>query len=200
MQVYIIRHGQTLQNKEGIIQGHQPGKLSERGERQARLLAERLNGKGFGKVMSSDLLRARETLKPYLDNNPDLVVELREDLRERNLGEFQGMKRSDIGYSEEAVSAFLNPENGESLADLFERAGRVLETLMKLEEERVLLMSHGGLIKAMVGVLMGKTVNEFHEVEDIRNTSVTILEKEDSGSFGIRLLNCTVHLEEGDRT
>lgn len=195
MQLYIVRHGQTLQNREGVIQGHEPGKLSDLGLKQARLLAKRLAAIQFNRVFSSDLFRARETLQPFLDENPDLKVEFREDLRERNLGEFQGMKRKDIGYTPEALKAFLNPEKGESLSGLFERASMVLDSFRTYEDEKVLLMSHGGLIKAMAATLLNKTSDEFHEIEEIHNTAVSIVEKEDSGPFRILLLNCTAHLE-----
>lgn len=60
MILYIVRHGQTEENMQAILQGHLPGNLTEQGKEQVRKAAERLaeTGVEFRSIVSSDLKRA----------------------------------------------------------------------------------------------------------------------------------------------
>ena len=59
--IYMTRHGETVWNAEGRIQGHTDIDLSPRGRTQAQALGQRLEDVDFDAVYSSDLIRARET-------------------------------------------------------------------------------------------------------------------------------------------
>lgn len=59
LRVYLVRHGETQANRDGIIQGQQDTRLNALGEEQARLVGEALKGEEFGCAFSSDLSRAR---------------------------------------------------------------------------------------------------------------------------------------------
>ena len=58
MRVYIVRHGETQENKDGIIQGQRDTSLNAVGLEQARLVGEALKGAKLGVAFSSDLSRA----------------------------------------------------------------------------------------------------------------------------------------------
>ena len=58
--VYLVRHGETQANRDGIIQGQQDTQLNALGEEQARMVGEALKGEEFGCAFSSDLSRARK--------------------------------------------------------------------------------------------------------------------------------------------
>ena len=66
-QLYIARHGETVWNREGRIQGHTDVGLSGRGLEQARLLAERLKPVRFDAAYASDLSRASDTAAAILE-------------------------------------------------------------------------------------------------------------------------------------
>ena len=63
MIIYIVRHGQTEENLQRILQGHMPGTLTEKGKEQVRKTAELLAKEGvkFTKLVSSDLKRAMDS-------------------------------------------------------------------------------------------------------------------------------------------
>lgn len=58
--VYLVRHGETQANRDGIIQGHQDTQLNALGEEQARKVGEALKEEEIGCAFSSDLSRARK--------------------------------------------------------------------------------------------------------------------------------------------
>ena len=64
--IYIVRHGQTVWNKEARIQGHTDIALSERGMQQAGLLRERMAATPLDAAYTSDLRRACETAEIVL--------------------------------------------------------------------------------------------------------------------------------------
>ena len=83
--VHLIRHGETEQNVLKVWQGHSDTPLNKNGLRQAKLLASRLKDSN-ATVYSSNLKRASETAS-FLSKK----IELRETLREINVGDFTGM-------------------------------------------------------------------------------------------------------------
>lgn len=58
LRIYLVRHGETKENREGVIQGQQDTELNEVGVAQAKLLSESLKDVEFSAVFSSDLRRA----------------------------------------------------------------------------------------------------------------------------------------------
>ncbi|KAI1794685.1 phosphoglycerate mutase-like protein [Ganoderma leucocontextum] len=97
--VYIVRHGETDANREGVIQGHLDTALNPAGILQAKLVADALEDVPLGAAYSSDLQRARKTAEIILENHPKLELEASEALRERFMGEWQG----------EAIAKRANP-------------------------------------------------------------------------------------------
>ena len=58
VRVYIVRHGETQENQDGVIQGQQDTVLNKNGEEQARMVGEALKGAKIGVAFTSDLTRA----------------------------------------------------------------------------------------------------------------------------------------------
>ena len=100
MKLVLTRHGRTEENDAGILQGHLPGKLSEKGLLQAQKVALRLRDEAFDFVYSSDLARAADTTKEILKYHPSVPVEFTQELREIYLGEWQGRLKKDLGFSQ----------------------------------------------------------------------------------------------------
>ena len=61
MEVYIIRHGETIWNAAGKLQGSMDIELNEKGRAAAGALGERLEGVSFDRIYASPLIRAYET-------------------------------------------------------------------------------------------------------------------------------------------
>ncbi len=196
MKLYITRHAETEENIKGIIQGHLPGRLSEEGTRQAIKVAQKLSTEIFQNIYSSDLQRSTETTKEIIKFHKTTPVKYLEILRERNLGEFQGKSREETGWNgSDENPRILNPANGESVDQLYKRAEFVLDTMISAHpDDKVLLITHGGLGKAMISIIEGLGLKGYTTLPGLENTGISIYEIKEDGS-GKRIdFNNTDHL------
>lgn len=194
MKLIITRHGETEENAAGIIQGHLPGKLSEKGIMQAKKVALRLKNEKIDFIYSSDLARAADTAKEIAKFHPRAFFEFKEELRERNLGEFQGKKKTELGFGKKEFKATaLNPKNGETMEEIYKRAhGFIKKILSKHSSQTVLLVGHNGINKALIAVITGKKPFEIPFLENHANTSITVFELRGKK---MTCFNCTKHLD-----
>ncbi|MGL5675202.1 MAG: histidine phosphatase family protein [Cellulosilyticaceae bacterium] len=187
MKVYITRHGETAWNLEGKMQGWADSGLSSNGVENAQKLGEHLKDIEFDAIYCSPLGRAIETAN-YIKGNRPLQMIYRDSLKEMNFGKWEGMKHADIEgvYGEERNNFWNNPMQyqtieGESFDDLLARAGKFIEELKQLKDAKnVLVVSHAIYIKALYAVIRGYTLEEFWNPPFIYDTSLTILDIEDS--------------------
>ncbi len=135
MELWIVRHGETVDNKYHVLQGQQPGKLSEDGIAQARQTGIELAKQKFSEVFCSDLGRTKETLNHILEAFTDaesLKINYSPLIRERSFGVLEGLKR-DVYRSIVDNSGIPNrdykPEGGESWYDVHQRAIDFLDLL-----------------------------------------------------------------------
>lgn len=197
MKLIITRHGETEENVAGIIQGHLPGKLSANGINQVKKVALRLQGEKIDFIYSSDLNRAANTAKEIAKYHPNTKIEFVENLRERNLGEFQGRKKSEFGWDAKVQKVtFIEPKNGETMEEVYKRAESFLhEILHKHHNDSVLFVCHGGVGKALVAVITGKSHTEMKLVESLQNTSISTFEIDEDKGHKIICYNCVKHLK-----
>ncbi|MCX6762006.1 MAG: histidine phosphatase family protein [Candidatus Moranbacteria bacterium] len=189
MKLYIVRHGRTVDNAKFILQGHRPGKLSKEGLRQAEKVAERLKDIKFDVIYSSDLKRVVDTAEKIIVHH-EAPIYFKENLRERNLGSYQGKIASEVDWDN-------LPADVETIAQLYERVARAVgEIYKKHPQENVLIISHGGFGRVLHAIILGIPVDRFSEVEKPKNTSVYIYELKDGVKGKIILENCVKHLEE----
>lgn len=196
MRIILTRHGETIANKQGIIQGHLPGKLSEKGKEQAKRVAERLKHEKIDIIYSSDLARTADTIKEIVKFHPNIPVHFVKELRERNLGEFQGKKEIEVPWVlEKGKKAFPPVKQGESREEMYNRAKNFLEKIFnKHKNKTVLFAGHDGINKALFCVIRGKPADHIREVQDFGNTSITIFDIDDKKNHKIHVFNCTQHL------
>ena len=93
--VSLARHGETVWNLQGRVQGHGNSGLSDLGKRQADLLADRLMKRDTDVVYSSDLQRALDTISPYLARSGKTATST-EALREKCFGDWEGLTSADL--------------------------------------------------------------------------------------------------------
>jgi broad specificity phosphatase PhoE len=158
-QLWLVRHGETDWNAQGRVQGHSDVPLNAVGRLQAERLAARLVGQHFDAVVSSDLSRALETAQivaAQLLGAPSARVDPR--WREQHLGAIQGLTHDQI-----VTSGLPRPTTpleawpgAESRAQLLERVRAPLgEMHAAFQGKRVLVVSHGGTLRAAVMLLLG---------------------------------------------
>lgn len=159
--LFLIRHGETLWNREGRWQGHADPDLSDRGHAEAEQLALRLAEahaqKPWQAVFASDLLRARRTADRIAEALR-LPLELDARLRELDVGTWSGRTRADIVATEpELLAAFesgrpgIRPGGGESRIEIRERSHAFVRSLLARHAGcRLLVVTHLGVIRALV--------------------------------------------------
>lgn len=170
----LIRHGQTDWNLARRIQGSTDIPLNETGREDARLAAESLASGTHHAVYTSPLLRAKETAEIIADRLGLEVVGEVPDIREREFGDGEGMLVED--YISTYGDWHAEVPGAESLDQVGERAIAALHTIAREarrrsapQAESVLVVAHGGVIRAVIDHVSGGTLPRNGEV--LRNGS-----------------------------
>ena len=193
MKLIITRHGETVQNKKRICQGHTHGKLSREGKTQAKKVAKRLSKEKIDAIYSSDLKRATDTAKEIAKFH-QLTVQFDQRLRERFFGKFQGK-----AIPEKWDWRSLVDEGIEEDQAMIERFNSFLkETHGKHKNETVLVVTHGGIKKIFIFGVNKKKTEKLGDFP-IKNTSVSIFEMDEFNKITPILVNCTKHLEKSNK-
>ncbi|HVD89120.1 MAG TPA: histidine phosphatase family protein [Jatrophihabitantaceae bacterium] len=166
MDLYLIRHGESVPNVEPIIGGMRgDAGLTERGRRQSLLLEERLRSERLPvtQLYASTLPRARETAR-YVSRALDMPVQFDDELQELRPGEADGISvaewRERYGWfdqpmGEEDPFRAFSP-GGESWAGFLVRAGAALARIVsKHPDETVVAVCHGGVLEASFYLAFG---------------------------------------------
>jgi len=166
--ILLARHGQSDWNATRRWQGHADRPLTEKGREQARALAERLRHVELDAVYSSDLRRAADTAAAVSNE----VIEL-PALREVDVGSWSGLTRAE---AEERFpdgvarwrEGFPGWDDGESYEELTRRVlAAVLEIARRHEGGRVLVVSHGGPIRALHAAALGLDVHTYRRMRPV---------------------------------
>ena len=204
MEIYFVRHGQTIWNVEKRFQGLSDSPLTELGITQAKLLGEKLKDIKFDKFYSTSLKRAYDTAN-YIKGNRKQKVEIFDDFVEISMGDMEGIRQEDFKklYPEQVKNFFFNqleydPSSfgGESFLEVRERVIRGLNKFIELNKnyERVLVVSHGATLKTLLHYISGKDISTLSDEAIPKNTSYTIV-KYENGKFEIIDFSNTSHLE-----
>ncbi len=195
----IVRHGETEWNAEGRIQGHTDIGLSEKGAEQARSLGQRLADRQIDVAYSSDLKRTSETAKLALGGR-DITLNETPRLREYNKGIFEGMTLSEIQekfpaeypkYLEKDLS--YAPEGGETTRDVSTRMASIFAEIKANHlDEAVLVVSHGGVLRAAMVSLLGMPL-EGNWSFVFGNCGLTMVDTYTDNAV-LRLFNDTSHI------
>jgi broad specificity phosphatase PhoE len=197
--LYLVRHGETVHNLEGRIQGHTDSPLTPLGIRQAKAAAARLASEKFDAIYSSDLGRAISTAE-IISAPHNLPIQTTVLIREAYLGEVQGLTRMEFEekYPENyrkwrEDSVHCRPPEAETLENLISRCGDFLRELSEKynSNERVLAVVHGGSLRGLICAACNQDP-EFFRYIHMSNASISILEL--SNRPALWLLNDTCHL------
>ena len=199
--LFIARHGETVWNREGRIQGHTDVGLSERGIAQAELLARRLASVPIDAAYASDLSRAADTAAVVLEGR-DVPLNPTPRLREYHKGAFEGLTETELrarypseypGYV--AKDLDYAPEGGESTRGVSARmAGVINEIKERHLRENVLVVGHGGSLRAAMMALLGMSLDANWRFV-FGNCTLTIVDTYHDNAV-LRLFNDGSHLAE----
>ena len=163
--IFLVRHGETIDNARQIMQGQTHGELNEQGREQARQVARRMATEPIDVVVSSDLQRAVQTAE-IIAAPHGLSVVTTPLLRERDWGSFTGRFIPDL-------QGEVWPNDIESESDLLMRARSfILYITATYPGKKVVAVGHGIINKAILAVYANCTMRE---VQRMMNAEIRIL-------------------------
>jgi len=163
--LYLVRHGETFDNVNQIMQGQTQGELTATGIRQAEELAERMSLEPLDVFVSSDLKRSIDPCRIVAQKHGKQVVQT-PLLRERDWGSFTGRYIPDLKDE-------VWPDDIESIEALRARASRFLDFIRTLfPNQNVFAVGHGIINKAIQAEYFGKPMKE---IPRMVNAEVRIL-------------------------
>ncbi|HUH65921.1 MAG TPA: histidine phosphatase family protein [Syntrophales bacterium] len=199
MKLILVRHGETLLNRENRVQGTTDIELSDRGRLQAEKLAQSLRAERIERIVSSPLKRAYETALA-ISRFHGAEIEAHTNLQELNHGDFENMTIEELREKHMAVlrqwasdPASVILPNGESLRDLQHRAWAVVHDIARDERDAV-VVTHNMTIRTIICKIQGL------DMQHIRGMRVDLASKTfvefQSGKGTITVLNDISHLKE----
>ena len=206
MEIWLVRHGTTIANLEGRIQGTLEFPLSPLGREEASSLAYRLKNQAFSAILSSNLLRARETSR--------IIVSLRKSpipiylplIQEYSWGIIEGLTRKEIGEKYPSLMRELTQDfhhtvipGAEGLDCLFKRVKKFYDLLSRFEKtvkfrKPLLIVSHGRFLHAFLLYFLRYDFGGFWPFP-LHPSSLSILESDFSKNRQLKLFNDTCHLK-----
>ena len=189
MKIYIVRHGETLANKKGVLQGTLDTPLSELGLDLAHKTGVGLKDVHFDICFTSPLNRALNTAKIILEENNYKDTKLVEEdaIKEMNMGDWEGLpfKGDTTIPLDQSEMFFTNPfnlkpiPNGETTKAVCERTQKFLFDLVKENKyENVLISTHGFATRAILN-FMYENKEDFWQGHVPYNCAVNIIEYKD---------------------
>ena len=169
MKIYVVRHGQTDYNINGLFQGRKDIPLNSVGIKQAEETAQKFKNIPVDIILVSPLTRAKETAK-YISNVTGIKPVIEQDLIERNFGDMEGKpNREDCN-----IKMLLDYErnynicNVEPIQSLFKRVSDCLDKIIdKYMGKNVVLVTHGGVAQAIDCYF-----NDFPENKDLQSIAL----------------------------
>ena len=170
--VLLLRHGRTTANASGGLAGRQPVELDENGRSQAATVGVRLRALPLAAVVTSPLVRCRQTIELAL---PDLTPAVDDGLTECGYGDWEGQPLSKLAKEplwkvvQQHPSAAVFP-NGEAMAAMSARAVAAVRRWDAAVGQQHgpdalwLACSHGDVIKAIVADALGLHLDEFQRI------------------------------------
>lgn len=200
----LIRHGESVANRNHIFVGHTDVDLEEHGKKQAELTAEYIY-KNFkiDKIYASDLKRAYDTGK-FVADRFGLEIVRDKGLREIYGGKWEGMSVTELkekyGKSYEETwrdnIALAACDGGESVAELGKRVyKRLTEIAEENPEKNVAIATHATVVRVMQSIVITGGIEKMKDIPWPPNASVTVMEY-DKGRWRCVLVSEEEHLKE----
>lgn len=190
MKIYLIRHGETDQNKVKCLQGRTDIELNEYGRELAYKTAEGLKSIDFDMIFTSPLKRARETAE-IIKGERNIPVILEERIQEISFGAYEGLCYGKEHFSIpdkdfmnffDKPECYVTPPGGESFEEVLARTGAFLQELKGKEEYQnkvILLSTHGCALKAVLANARHTELAHFWGEGVHKNCAVSLLEIKD---------------------
>jgi broad specificity phosphatase PhoE len=207
MKIYIVRHGESEGNLNKSYQSPDTS-LSNKGIKEAHILAKRLKDLSIDFIYSSNFKRARQTSE-IISKKLNLKIEFWSELRELTRPSILWGKpiesQSGKKFEKQVDKNYANAEwkfmEYESVNDLKKRAQKILKHILKHHKNQdILLISHGTFIKMVISLMIFDkilTPEIFWYIRrhfSLGNTGITICEHSEKYGWSLKTWNDTTHL------
>ena len=196
MNIYLLRHGQTEENRKGTYYGNLDISLNAIGISQGNKAKAFFNDIKLDRVYVSDKKRTTEMAKLVL-GQAEIGVIQDNRINETNFGDFEGKTYEEIKmlYPEECMCWQNNwkefvPPSGESYIKLCERVKSFMEHIKKLEKENILICAHSGVIRAIYCYVMNENIDLFWKF-GCKNGDISVIKYE----YGNLYIDAIMHYE-----
>jgi broad specificity phosphatase PhoE len=159
--IVLMRHGRTDWNDAHRFQGRTDIPLNDKGLAQAEKTADRLAKWPVDAVYTSPMIRACQTAQPIANRHGRKPIVLN-DLVEVDFGPWENQSFENIRCQYPDLMRkwmkdpfFRAPEGAETWESIRIRAERAIEVVLREEGKRVVVVSHGGIMRALFSVLLG---------------------------------------------
>ena len=186
MNLIIVRHGETEENRKGIIQGQTRGTLSAEGKRQVQKLAEELKDIHIDHIYSSDLERAVDTAKPISKFHLNSPLHFTNQLRELSSGKLSVLP---LWFPPKlanralwlAIKLNIKTPGGESWKGLKRRETLFLNYMYKkYPNDTILLVTHGITMRAIRSIIENVDKEVVYKNQDVPNCVIWKLKMNNS--------------------
>ncbi|MCM1181013.1 MAG: histidine phosphatase family protein [Clostridium sp.] len=185
MEIYIIRHGETVWNAKNLLQGSTDIELNEYGRAVAGETGEKLEDVYFDRIYSSPLIRAYETAC-LIRGHRNIPIIRDERLKELCFGMNEGKnfkqlladEGSPFHYFFKQPERYQAPERGETLEQICERAAEFMTEVIEPQAEdfeRVMIVAHGAINKALMCHIKQHDIAKFWSGGLQKNCNVIIV-------------------------
>lgn len=165
MKIYVIRHGQTELNKQGIINGHKDDPLAPEGIEQAKMAGPSLP-KTIKHFYVSSLGRAKQTAE-ILNESLNVPMTFHDELREVNFGILNGTPFLDEYKKRHKMQDYDWGPSGENFEQVKNRVLKILRDIKRdRNDSEALIIAHGGIIRLLHFLQFKEPLN------DIENASL----------------------------
>ena len=200
--IILTRHGQTLWNVEGRVQGGLDSPLTCKGILQASSLADRIRDEGIQYIYSSDSLRAMGTAEEIRCKLGLTNIFTNPALREFSFGDWEGRSWQEVreAYPEifkiwDSEPHLVTTPGGENMKMVLERSWAFMENIIKVHSGvTVCLVTHGITLKLLVTKALGFEIHEWAKTPWQHNTALNIFEI-DGQQWMPRIIGDCQHLE-----
>ncbi len=200
-ELYIIRHGETDLNQQGIVQGRgvDPS-LNELGRQQAQQFYYYYKDVPFQIIYTSMLRRSYETVAPFIDK--EIPWEKSPELDEISWGVFEGRPFTRVFKEQyqkllddwEAGKFNAKAEGGESPLDVSERQKKFIQQIRSRPEEKILICMHGRAMRLFLVNLQNQSLSAMDQYPHYNLTLYKVIF--DGSVFSTTLFNNTDHLKK----
>lgn len=195
MNIYLVRHGETDENKRNTYYGSKDVDLNDKGIEQAQKLAEKLKNVNFKSIFLSESKRVKHTADIILKEKETKVI-IDKRINEINFGLFEGKNYDELCrlYPEECKLWKSNwkefqPPEGESYKEFYLRVAKFIDDIIKISEEDILIVAHSGVIKSIYCYVLENNMDLFWKFSS-HNGDISVIKYE----YGNLFIDCIEHI------